>query len=362
MPYIATLEHPSSHPIRQRLRLERFRLERLRLGSVSTGLRRWLLCGCFLAVFWSTPCQWLGQGSVHAQQLTLAATAREDAVGLRFAVRDVSFAGWTLGAHVAVREVLAGQLEASRRTTFGPVGSVLVAAEAGVNTDGQSALTFAATGNVGAFGARVGLLVYNAHAVAFDVRALTDISRPHYAAQQHWAFGLDMSGTYRLSRRVLITASPTLLYLTDTGLGGRVLADVTWRRALATDNISLLLASELHPAGDEGYVAFAGQYQLARRGLPLVTASLWLAANDGLQPGGRVAVAARPGMLPVGYEVTFAAEPFQVSAPAYRAAFDSYLPLARGMLELTAVTAWGERAELLELNSFNISLGYALDF
>ena len=299
----------------------------------------------------------------QAQQLALAATAREDAVGLRFAVRNLSWLGWTLNSHVAVRDVLAGQLLASRRTTFGPVGSVQLAAQASINSDGQGALTAAATGNLGAVGARAGVLVYNAHPVAFDVRALTDISRPYYVAlEQHWVLGLEMSGTYRLSRRVLITASPTLLYLTDMGFGGRVLADVTWRRALATDNISLLLASELHPAGDDRYVALAGQYQLARRGLPLVTTSLWLATNDGFQPGVRVAIAARPGMLPVGYEVTVAAEPFQVSAPAYRVAFDSYLPLARGTLELTAVTAWGEQAELLELDSVNISLGYALDF
>lgn len=326
-----------------------------RISQPGLVIRRYLVCWCVLVM------GLVSQG--QAQQLALAATAREDALGLRFAVRNLSLLGWTLDGHVAVREVLAGQLLASQRTTFGPIGSVQLAAQASINSNGQGALTAAATGNLGAVGARAGVLVYNAHPVAFDVRALTDTSRPYYVAlEQHWALGLEISGTYRLSRRVLITASPTLLYLTDTGFGGRVLADVTWRRALATDNISLLLASELHPAGDDRYVALAGQYQLARRGLPLVTTSLWLAANDGLHPGVRVAIAARPGMLPVGYEVTVAAEPFQVSAPAYRVSFDSYLPLESGTLELTAVTAWGEQAEVLKLNQFNLSIGYALNF
>lgn len=303
-----------------------------------------------------------------AQQLALSATARDDTVGMRFAVRELSLAGWTVGAQLAAREVVAGQLEASRRTTFGPLGSVQIAVEGSANSDGQGALTLRGNGNLGSFGARAGVIVYNAHPVAFDVRALNQTALPYYSAEYYsaeaddWALGLELSGTYRLSRRVLITASPTLVYLLDGGVGGRLQADITWRRALASDNVSLLFASETHPANSEGYVAFAGQYQLARRGLPLVTTALWLAVADGFTPGARVAVTARPGLLPLGYEITLAAEPFQLSTAAYRASLTSYLPLEAGTLELTAVTAWGEQADALELNQFNLSVGYALDF
>lgn len=302
------------------------------------------------------------------QQAAVQATARADTLGLQFAVQNVVFAGWRVNAHMAVREVLAGQLSATQRTTFGPIGSVQLAAEAGITSNGLGALTFSAAGNLGTVGARVGLLAYNAHPVAFDVRALHHTSRPYYAAlEDALALGLELSGTYRLSRRVLVTASPTFIYLTDTGagkagVGGRLHADVTWRQALATDNVSLLLASELHPAGHEGFVALAGQYQLARRGLPLVTTSLWLAANDGIHLGARVAASGRPGTLPIGYEVTLAAEPFQITAPAYRASLAGSLPLHAGTLELNAVTAWGERADVLELDGFSLSFGYAFDF
>ena len=298
-----------------------------------------------------------------AQQLALSATAQDDAVGLRFAVRELSLADWSVGAHLAVREVVAGQLEASRRTTFGPLGSVQIAVEGSANSDGQGALTLMSTGNLGSFGARAGVIVYNAHPVAFDVRALNQTALPYYrAAEDDWALGLELSGTYRLSRQMLVTASPTLIYLLDGGFGGRLQADMTWRRALATDNVSLLFASETHPANSESYLAFAGQYQLARRGLPLVTTALWLAVADGFTPGARVAIAARPDLLPFGYEITLAAEPFQLSTAAYRASLTSYLPLEAGTLELTAVTAWGEQADALELNQFNLSVGYALDF
>ncbi|MEM6430312.1 MAG: hypothetical protein AAF708_13810, partial [Deinococcota bacterium] len=296
----------------------------------------------------------------NAQEVALAATLLEqdtthdstnDGFGIAVSLNDLELSGWTVGARAETAwESLALSFSASRRTTFGPLGNVLLAAETGVTTDLDGFVTLGARGTLGPVGANLSLFAYNAHPVAFDSRELASTARPHYSPvvlEDNVALGLRFGATYRLSRFLIASAEPTLIYLTDSGFGGHLQAGVSWRRLISTDNVGILLEGDLHPDGDQGYLASGIEYQLARRGLPVITASVWLGrswldADDGFDPGVRVRIEDRPGLLPLGYTLEAAFEPFRTDAPNTRLSLDTGLALPFGDIDVTARSVWGD--------------------
>jgi hypothetical protein len=316
----------------------------------------------------------------HAQELAAAATLLEqnaandgtdDGFGIAISLNDLDVSGWTIGARAETAwESLALSLTASRRTTFGPLGNVLLAGETGITTDLDGFVTLGARGTLGPVGANLSLFAYNAHPVVFDSRELANTTHPHYSPvllQDEVALGLQFGATYRLSRVLIASAEPTLIYLTGSGFGGHLQAGVSWRRFISTDNVGVLLEGDLHPDGDQGYLASGVEYQLARRGLPVITASVWLGRSwleteDGFDPGVRLRIEDRPGLLPFEYALEAAVEPFRTDAPNYRLSLDTGLALPFGDIDVTARSVWGDTADVLGLAEFSLSVQYAIGF
>ncbi|MEM7738829.1 MAG: hypothetical protein AAF267_23925 [Deinococcota bacterium] len=300
----------------------------------------------------------------------------DDGFGIAISLNDLELSGWTIGARAETAwESLALTFNASRRTTFGPLGNVQLAGETGITTDLDGFVTLGARGTLGPVGANLSLFAYNAHPVVFDSRELASTARPHYSPtllEDEVALGLRFGATYRLSRFLIASAEPTLIYLTDSGFGGHLQAGVSWRRFISTDNVGALLEGDLHPDGDQGYLASGLEYQLARRGLPVITASVWLgrswlAADDGFDtgsfnPGVRVRIEDRPGLLPLGYALEAAVEPFRTDAPNYRLSLDTGLALPFGDIDVTARSVWGDTADVLGLAEFSLSVQYEVGF
>ena len=229
------------------------------------------------------------------------------------------------------------------RSSFGPLGTVAVSAQADVNLDGGFDVGLVGSGALASTGLDATLSVFNRNPGTFAAPSAYTPARPFYA-KSTLASGagvyLELGATQRLGRTVILEASPALAYLAGTGVGVGLDARLQFRRLIDQDNAVLLLSGHSGPGSNRGFVAGGLEYQLNRRGLPSMSAALLLGQGAaGLQPGFIANALGELGRF--SYRAELAAEPYRNDTLPYRGsvAFGTALGAGALGLELGATLA-----------------------
>lgn len=234
----------------------------------------------------------------------------------------------------------AGPLElgaaAQSRSSFGPLGTTLLSGRADADTQGGFDLNLSGSGALGPTGLEASLSLFNRNPGAFaPTAAYARSSRPFFpgtALATATGLQLEVGVTQRLTRTLILGASPSLSYLTSTGVGAGLESRLQLRRVAGSDNAVALLSAASGPSG-RGFVAGGAEYQLNRRDLPTLTGALLLGYSDaGVRPGVQAGASGELGR--VAYRAELAAEPYRRNAPPYRANLALATPLGPGALGL----------------------------
>jgi hypothetical protein len=260
-------------------------------------------------------------------------------------VRDLELSPVTLDLRLA--KSLPGEFEfglAGRfRSSFGPLGTVAVGAQADLDTAGGFDIGVTGSGALASTGLDASLSVFNRNPGTFSAPNAYTPPRPFFDPSSlgagvgtHLALGV----TQRLGRTVILEALPTVSYLSGTGLGAGLEARLQFRRLVGRDNGVLLLAASTGPGSSRDFVAAGAEYQLNRRGLPSLSTALLLGRGSaGLLPG--VRLNALGELSAFSYRAELAAEPYRPDTLPYRGSVALGTDLGEGALgiELGAALA-----------------------
>ncbi len=248
-------------------------------------------------------------------------------------LRDLNAGGGEFSLRVAggIAALEAG-VNARFRSSFGPLGTLAVGAHADADVTGAFDFGVDGSGALAATGLDASLAVFNRNPGAFSPTAAYTLgNRPFLASGvgAHFALG----ATRRLGRTLILEATPSLTYLSGTGIGVGLTGRLQLRRLLESDNGALLLEANTGPGGGRAFVAAGAEYGLNRRGLPSLTAALLLGGGDaGVQPGLRASATGELSRF--SYRAEVSAEPYRRDAPPYRANLALGTALGPGALGL----------------------------
>ncbi len=259
---------------------------------------------------------------------------------------------------------VAGPLEigiAARETTsFGPVGNLTVRAAAKLDSAGRFEFALGAQGVVAAVAAQAQLSLFTAEVGRFEIGEAYNGARPFLlAAPLDFGAALDLSASYRVSRRFIVTAEPSL-YLTDAGgFSGRLALEGRFVKVVGPDDLRPRALVYFSPVGDP-FGAVGAEYNLNRRGLPNASLAVWAGLNaEGLNPGASVQFSQTLKSLNASYSLTLAAEPYRTDLLPYRAAATYRQNLGAGALE---ASLYGTLTPRRNVPGVSFRLGYALPF
>ncbi|MEZ4607369.1 MAG: hypothetical protein R2880_14915 [Deinococcales bacterium] len=212
---------------------------------------------------------------------------------------DVDKAKLSFGL-MADRQALGALFKLRSNFSWGPLGNVLVEAEAFANTLAKTDLRLSASGVLASSGAlRAEFSLFNVQVGHFDVaQHFVSNVRPHYALNDALAVGLSLGGNYRLSRLLVLEggARATLLnsYLAlDANLA------LVLRQIIETDDLTLKIKGLLHPVTTESnsdyvdlsYLSLGAEYRLNRRNIPALSVGFYGLINEqGFLPGGSLSL------------------------------------------------------------------------
>lgn len=192
----------------------------------------------------------------------------------------------------------------------------------------------------------VNVSAFNVNPGDFDVRErFVGDTRPTYpdavfADSFVAALGIDID--YQ-SPQAALSIAPTIFWVTDENLGGRILADINFPTAQLRGDSLLLLRAERQPNSIGEYGAVGLGYETGGDAFVLVRTSVWLGRNraDGLLPGGRLEIVSPESDEFVGYRFSVAAEPYRTDVVPYRATADVSFPAGPGAFELGLYSDFG---------------------
>lgn len=229
-------------------------------------------------------------------------------------------------------EPLRVQLAGRSTQSFGPAGNVIFRGQGSFDTDANFEVALGGSGVLGPVAGEATLALFGVGArppspfpLNDERRALLDPDRADLG------FGLELSARYRVSRTFIVTLESEAYLTASRGFAGRVRAEAWLVRHLDPDDLRVLGEGFLGPGGRDGYGALGLEYDLNRRGLPDLRASLWLGLGSaGLWPGARLAAGftADAGR----FELALAAEPYRSDRAPYRARASADLPWGSGHL------------------------------
>lgn len=260
-------------------------------------------------------------------------------------LRDLEIGSTTLDLRLA--KSLPGPLELGAmgrfRSSFGPLGTVAVSAQADVDLEGGFDVGLVGSGALASTGLDATLSIFNRNPGTFSAPSAYTPARPFYATRTLTSGAgiyLSLGATQRLGRTVILEATPALSYLSGTGFGIGLDARLQFRRLIDQDNGVLLLSGHSGPGEDRGFVAGGLEYQLNRRGLPALSAAALLGRGaTGLKPGFLAKAAGELGRF--SYRAELAAEPYRTDTLPYRGSVALGTELGSGALgvELGAALA-----------------------
>jgi hypothetical protein len=306
-----------------------------------------------------------GFGIAWAQTLDIGAWLNSRLeVEPELSVSDVKYQGVTFQARLA--GAISGPLEfglgAGADIPLSLVGNLSLKARADADTAGGFSVSAAGNGVLGKIAAQAGIAAYNVNpghfeiADAFDAEARARL--PRALLNRQAAFTLTLGGAYRTSRLTVLTLTPSLTYLSGSGLGAGLRGGLQLRRLNGPDDGVIVLAADLRPGGGAGYAAVGFEYRLNRQGLPLVRASLWLGdGTRGFWPGVRLALSQK--LETFSYQLELDAEPYRTDALPYRASTAVNIPAGPGTAHFTLLATPTPDAGVASLTA---SGGYRLGF
>lgn len=279
-----------------------------------------------------------------AQTVSLGLTIGSDPPKPAVALNDLALGPLRFDLRAA--GAVAGPLELGLglRTTLslGPVGNVVLSGRGDLSTHGLFSSELRGSAVVGAVAVRARLAAFNSNPGQFDLReAFVIDARPRLPESWVGGVGLSLGAgvTYRLERHIILDIDPDLSYLTGEGFGGRLSAALQLRRLVEQDDGRVLLTANLAPGAERGYLATGFEYRLNRRGLPAISASLWLGYGSlGFWPGVRLNLS---GPAAEGWQggLELALEPYRTDALPYRATALLRGPAGPGELSLHLLLA-----------------------
>lgn len=192
----------------------------------------------------------------------------------------------------------------------------------------------------------VSVSAFNVNPGNFDVRErFVENTRPTYpdaVFQDSFVATLGIDIDYQ-SPQATLSVAPTIFWVTDENIGGRILADINVPTAQLRGDSLLLVRAERQPSDFGEYGAVGLGYETGGDAFVLVRTSVWLGRNraDGLLPGGRLEIASPDSDELVGYRFSVAAEPYRTDVVPYRATADVSFPAGPGAFELGLYSDFG---------------------
>ncbi len=260
-------------------------------------------------------------------------------------LRDLELGSTTFDLRLA--KSLPGPLELGTvgrfRSSFGPLGTVAVSAQADVDLAGGFDVGVVGSGALASTGLDASLSVFNRNPGTFSAARAYTPARPFFAPATLGSGAgvyLSLGATQRLSRTIILEATPALSYLSGTGFGVGIDTRVQFRRLIDQDNIVALLSGHSGPGSERGFIAGGLEYQLNRRGLPSLSAAALLGQGaGGLRPGFIANASGELGRF--SYRAILAAEAYRNDTLPYRTSLALGTELGSGAfgLELGASLA-----------------------
>ena len=141
-----------------------------------------------------------------------------------------------------------------------------------------------------------------------------------------------------MNRNLILSAAPSFYYTVD-GFALGLAADSQFIKLFDPDSGRAFLRAYLTAVG-EGFGSAGFAYELKRRGLPALTAALWLGAGTaGIYPGLTLAAQQRFRDAGVSYKGELWLEPYRTDVPPYRASLSVDKTLELGELGLSLYSA-----------------------
>lgn len=291
------------------------------------------------------------------------ALSRTPALEPELTVTDLSVG--TAKVELRVAGGVAGPLEfgvsARETTSFGPLGNLVVRSSAKLDSTGRFDFGLGAQGVVASVAAQAQLSLFTAEVGRFEVaEAFAEEARPFLlAAPLDFGAALDLSASYRVSRRFIASAAPSLYFTDAAGVGGRVALEGRFVKLVGPDDLRARALVYANPAG-AGFGAAGLEYSLNRRGLPNARLALWAGLNgEGLSPGANLRLSQPLKSLGASYSLLLAAEPYRTDLLPYRAAATYRQNVGPGALEASFYGTLSPRGSVPAL-SFRV--GYSLPF
>lgn len=244
----------------------------------------------------------------------------------------------TVGLRLAAGEELQLGLRLRQADSLATVGNLVTVLAADASTGGRYAVALTSRAVLGPVAVRLRASVSDGRAAMAAVAEgsfaelplLTRPSGPAGAA----LLGLEAGASYRISRELIVDVAPGV-FLLGGSMGGRLDGDLRFVRAVAGNDLSVLLHGFLAPASKQFAGSLGIGYTINRRRAPAWSAAALLGwGGDGPAPGARLSGAERLASGRLDLQLT--AEPYRLDAWPYRAELGYRFDLGAGELRLAA--------------------------
>jgi hypothetical protein len=241
-------------------------------------------------------------------------------------------------------------------TSFSALGNITVRAQYDASTLGQTQFLLGANGVIGSVAAEIGWQLFNAVPGTFDYAEAFDDPRPRVVGS---GMAFDIGATYRINRTVILSAAPSLYFVSGDGIGGRLNADLKLARLFDPNDGSILLLSYLEPGGESNFAAFGFEFDFNERSLPPITASGWLGfGSKGFGPGLRASITQGLSSIDASYGAELGLEPYRTDTMPYRLSGFYEQELGGGTLRGDVFGALGDES----VPALTVKASYALPF
>lgn len=265
-------------------------------------------------------------GAALGTCLSDPAAAACPAFSVRVFAQDVRVAGNTVGVSLGPDHF---ELTSWSAQTFGPLGNVVFEFEGELSEGPVARARVGARGVIASVAARAALVAAGADEERFDALAVSRDGRPLVGGP---ALGLELGGTFRLDRQVVLDVAPSV-YLAPAGLAVDAIATLRLLRALGPNELQVHLQSAVLP-GQGDHAALGASVVLPRGRAPDWTFALWAGlGSTGVLPGASLSMAED---LTQGVRVTADAayQPYRRDARPLRAALGLSARLGEPTLRL----------------------------
>lgn len=201
---------------------------------------------------------------------------------------NFEFEGSKLGFRLAggISGPLEFGLSVRNTTTFGPLGNVIINANAQANTNASFNVNLEASGVIGPVAAVIDSSLSNTNRGSFKLEDAYMLEAPNSFASQTLNATLDLSGRYRLERSLILDASVGTSYLNESGWGANLSSSLSFLKLLDKDDGIVTLKTYASPGFQAAYGALGFGYDVNRRDWPSLVATVWLGyGSNGFWPG-----------------------------------------------------------------------------